>query len=822
MGNNEFWKEPLEQIYSRLKCGLEGLSQREAEERLKAYGLNSLKPQARARGLILFFSQFKSPLILLLIGSALLSFFLGDRADSSIIFAIVILSGLLGYFQERGAINALEKLLQLVESKASVLRDGHEVEICLREVVPGDILILRSGDIVPADSVLINEKNLFVEEAVLTGESSPVEKNPGDPLFMGTIVSSGAGTAVVVVTGKETEYGHISESARFRPPKTAFELGVQKFGYFLMIITAILVALIFLVNVLLHRPILESFMFSLALAVGLTPQLLPAIISVNLSHGARKMAQKKVVVKRLASIENFGQMNVLCTDKTGTITMGKITMDCGVGVDGNPSDKATLYGFLSARFQTTYANPLDQAILAKVNFETDQWNLTGEIPYDFNRKRLSVIFGDVLIAKGSVPQILEVCNRFEGPDGSVESIDGQREKLERYFEDKSAAGFRTLAVAYGEGQEEENLIFLGFLHFFDPIKPDVAKVVADLKEKGVQLKIITGDHHSIALHVGQLIGMSRTHMITGDEIQNMTDSHFEKMVLEKNIFAEINPNDKEKIILAIRKMGLVVGYLGDGVNDVSALHSADVSIAVESGADAAKQTADIILLEKDLSVLKNGIEEGRLTFANTMKYVFMATSANFGNMFSMAGASLFLPFLPLLPKQVLLLNLMTDFPEMAIAKDKVDADIVHRPLKWDIRFIRHFMILFGLISSIFDYITFGVLLYILKADEQLFQTGWFVESVVSAALIVFAIRTRHSLFSSRPAPLLAFSIFAVVLVVLCLPFMSFIPFFGFVPLPPIFYLTLAMIVGLYILSVEIAKRFFFAKTLNSEIVSKRS
>ncbi len=808
MGKNEFWKEPLEKLYERLKSRPEGLSSLEAEERLRVIGPNSLQPPKRGKQLILFLSQFKSPLIWLLIAAAFLSFFLGGHTDASIIVAIVVLSGLLGFFQERGAVNALEKLLQLVENKASVMRDGKEIEISLEKVVPGDIIALRSGDIIPADCVLIDERQLFTEEASLTGESAPVDKNRGDPLFMGTVISSGAGTAIAVVTGRATEYGHVTQRARFRPPETAFEIGVRKFGYFLLIVTLILVAMIFVINIFFHRPMLESFMFSLALAVGLTPQLLPAIISVNLSHGARKMAKKRVVVKRLAAIENFGQMNVLCADKTGTVTLGKIGLDRTVNADGKESEKVAFYAFLSAHFQTTYANPLDRAILEKVNFDVGEWQLTGEIPYNFERKRLSVVFGSLLIAKGAVPQILKVCSRVEWSDGAVTSIDEHRDRLEKAFEEQSAAGFRTLAVADGEGDREEDLIFLGFLHFFDPLKPEIAQAVEELKRKGIQLKIITGDHHSVALHAAQAIGMAHTHLITGSEIQSASEEELRRIVREKNVFAEIEPNEKEKIVLALRKGGHVVGYLGDGVNDVTALHSADVSIAVDSGADAAKEAADIVLLEKDLSVLREGVEEGRLTFANTLKYVYMATSANFGNMFSMAGASIFLPFLPLLPKQVLLVNLLTDIPEMAIASDRVDPDIVHRPLKWDLCFIRRFMLVFGLISSGFDYLTFGVLLYFLKAHEPLFQTGWFVESVVSATLIVFAIRTRHSLFSSRPARLLAFSVLAIAIGVLFMPFVSF---FGFVPLPPIFYATLAGIVALYMASVEIAKRFFFHK-----------
>ena len=742
---------------------------------------------------------------MLLIGAAILSSILGGRTDAIIIGIIVVLSGLLGFFQERGAVNSLEKLLQLVAVRAMVLRDGKEVEIPLEEVVPGDLLILNAGDLVPADCTLVEANHLFVNEATLTGESGPIEKESQNPVYMGTTIASGVAKAVVTATGRTSKYGNIIERTRFKPPQTAFELGVSKFGYFLLLVTLILTGAIFIFNVVLHRPILDSFLFALALAVGLTPQLLPAIISVNLSHGARKMAQKKVVIKRLASIENFGQMDVLCTDKTGTITLGKIELDRAVNIRGEPSDKVGLYGFLNAHFQTAYTNPLDQAILDHGNFDAGEWKRIGEIPYDFSRKRLSVLFEGFLICKGAVPQILSVCDRVEMPDGSVVSLEEQRAEIERYFIEQSEQGFRLLAVAYGQGSEENHLILAGFLFFLDPIKPDIAQTVEKLKTKGIQLKIITGDNRFIAAHIAKAVGFPDAHLITGDQLGE--DLH--KVVKEKNVFAEIEPHQKELIVLALRKAGHIVGYLGDGVNDVAALHSADVGIAVDSGADAAKEASDIVLLEKELSVLKDGVVEGRTTFVNTLKYVYMATSANFGNMFSMAGASLFLPFLPLLPKQILLTNLLTDFPEMAIASDSVDPERVVRPVKWNLPFIRHFMIIFGLISSVFDYATFFVLLYLLHADERLFQTGWFVESVVSATSIVLAIRTRGPLIHSKPGKLLLFAVLATIALVLFFPYTPLASLFGFVPLPLFFYATLAGIIALYILSVEIAKRFVF-------------
>lgn len=807
--------QTIDEIYAKLNSRRTGLSSAEAAERLKVYGPNSLKAPTRGRGFRLFFDQFKSPLILLLIGAALLSFFLGGKTDALIIFSIVLASGLLGFFQERGALNALEKILQLVETKVDVLRDEKEAQVGIEKIVPGDIVLLRAGDVVPADAVLIEANHLFVDEAALTGESVPVEKSQDGEIFLGTIVASGMAVAIVVRTALNTKYSQIAERIRFRPPETAFEHGVKKLGYFLLEVTLMLVIGIFALNIYLQKPIIDSFLFSLALAVGLTPQLLPAIISINLSHGARRMAKKQVVIKRLPSIENFGQMNVLCTDKTGTITEGKVKLDRATDYSGKQSERVAFYGLLNSHFQGGYLNPLDLAVQEGVKADLSSWKKIAEIPYDFIRKRLSVQFThedkEILITKGAVPQILSVCDRVELEGGIIAPIDLHREKIEGYFNQQSEQGFRTIAVAYGEKGVEQALIFLGFLTFFDPIKPDIVQTVDDLAKKGVSLKIITGDHRSVALHVAKALNFHHTTLITGSELRTTSDSALLHVVRAKNVFAEIEPNQKERIILALRKSGYVVGFLGDGINDISALHSADVGIAVDSGADAAKEAADIVLLEKDLSVLSTGIEEGRKTFANTMKYVYMATSANFGNMFSMAGASLFLTFLPLLPKQVLLTNFLSDFPEMALATDSVDPSAVKRPIKWDFKFIRRFMLIFGLISSIFDYLTFGILLHWYGADQTLFRTGWFIESVVSATLIVLALRTRGLFWRSRPGRLLLIAVAAVVGGTLLLPYTGLGDLFNLSPPPASYYGILAAIVGLYFLSVEVAKHFFFKR-----------
>ncbi len=811
-----FWDQKPQEIFEELGTRASGLTRPEVAERLKRYGPNRLKPKKKTGTLFLLINQFKSPLILLLLGAALLSFFLSGTADASIIIGIVLVSGLLGFVQEKKASNAVEKLLDMVRVTSEVVRDGAIVELQRDDLVPGDIVILNAGDLVPADCYVFEAKDFFVDEATLTGESFASEKGTGMPIFMGTHAVTGQAKAVVVTTGKATEFGHISERLRMHVPETAFETGVRHFGYFLMGVTLCLVAAIFLINVYLARPVLTSFMFALALAVGLTPQLLPAIISINLAHGARRMAQKKMIVKRLSSIENFGSMDVLCADKTGTLTEGVVELKEALDGEGKASEKTLLYGALNATFQTGYANPID-TVLAKVNHgRKEGWEKVDELAYDFERRCLSILVrkgGDaLLITKGAFASVLADCTQIEIA-GTVASIEPQKQKLQELFEKFGNEGHRVIAVAYRDcdgmttmtKDSEKELTFLGFLLFFDPLKPDIAETIKKLNKRKVALKIITGDNRIVAMHVAKQLGLSADSVIVG------SDPRLIAQVNEKDIFAEVHPDQKQEIILALRKSGHIVGYLGDGINDVAALHAADVGISVDSAADAAKEAADFVLFRKDLSVLLQGIDEGRRTFANTLKYVFMATSANFGNMFSMAGASLFLSFLPLLPKQILLTNLLTDVPEMTIATDRVDHELEAIPQRWDIKFIRRFMITFGLISSIFDYMTFGALIFVLNATPEEFQTGWFVESVLSASMIVLAIRTRQSIFKSRASPYLTAAVFGIMICTALLPYTPLAAIFGFIPLPLYFYAMIAVILGLYLFTVEVAKKIFFKK-----------
>jgi P-type Mg2+ transporter len=827
----------------QLQTTPKGLTNDEAGKRLKRYGSNLLKPKKRSDAPTLLIAQFKSPIILILIFAGGLSFFLGDALDSLIILIIILISGLLGFWQERGAANAVEKLLAIVQTKGTVLRSGNQEDIPVEGIVPGDIIVLNAGDLIPADSLIVDSKDLFVNEASLTGETYPVEKSPGvlapetplsqrtNSLFMGTNVVSGNAQAVVVGTGSRTEFGKVSERLKLRPPETEFEHGVQHFGYLLMEVTLVLVVATFAINVYFERPVLESLLFSLALAVGLTPQLLPAIISINLAHGAKKMAVQKVIVKRLDSIENFGSMNVLCSDKTGTLTEGVIKVQSIVDLNGNASEKALLYAFLNATYQTGFTNPIDQAIRTDEEIQTHHFDLSNyrkedEVPYDFIRKRLSVLVSKddgataLMITKGALQNVIDVCSSSETSDGTIVEISAVRKSIQQRFEDFSSKGLRILGIAYrniGSSRliakdDEANMTFLGFLVLFDPIKPNIADTLDELKQLGISLKIITGDNRLIASVLSEQIGLPRARIITGPDLRNLSDEALLGSVNDVDTFAEVEPNQKERIILALKKTGNVVGYMGDGINDASALHAADVGLSVDSAVDVAKESADIVLLEKDLGVLVQGVREGRKTFANTLKYIFMATSANFGNMFSMAGASLFLSFLPLLPVQILLTNLMTDFPETTIGTDNVDSEMVERPRRWNVNFIRNFMLLFGPLSSVFDYATFGVLLFVLQSPVDLFRTGWFVESVVSASLIVLVVRSQRPFFKSKPSKYLLITTLAVVAAAVIFPFTPLGALFGFSPLPPSFLLAMAAIVALYMISADIAKGIFYRRT----------
>ena len=834
VSEQSFWTDSVADLIQQLGGSDEGLSSLAARERIREVGANRLHARPRATAAMLLLHQFASPIVLLLIGAALLSGLLHDSTDAWIILTIVIASGLLGFWQEYDAANTMEKLLAVVELKTVVLRDRRATSIPIDQVVPGDVVELSAGSGIPADCRVMESRDLFVNEATLTGETFPVEKlvaelPPDTPLahrcnvlFMGTHVVSGSGRALAVGTGRQTEFGRISARLRVRPPETEFERGVRHFGVFLMEVTLVLVVSVFAVNVYLEKPVTDSFLFALALAVGLTPQLLPAIISVNLAKGAKGMAAKKVIVKRLAAIENFGSMDVLCSDKTGTLTEGRVQIRSAVDASGAESERVLFYAFINATFQTGFVNPIDAAVRAHCQFDVGKWRRIDEVPYDFTRKRLSVFATDgrrrLLVSKGAFETMLGICSAAD-IGGTPVPISEAESQIRQRYEQLSSEGSRTLGVAVRElpdatvvsRDDERDMTLLGLLVLHDPVKPDALRTVSALRALGVALKIVTGDNAQVALHVARQVVMREPVVLTASDLRATGDDALPLRAARTDVFAEIEPNHKERIIRALQRAGNVVGYMGDGINDAPALHAADVGVSVQGAADVAKAAADIVLLEHDLGVLEQGVREGRKTFANTLKYVFMATSANFGNMLSMAGASLFLPFLPLLPKQILLTNLLTDIPELAIGTDRVDALWIERPHRWSVQFIRRFMLTFGALSSVFDYLTFGVLLWVMDAGQQEFRTGWFLESVISATLIVLVVRTRGRAIGSLPSKPLMVATAAVICVTLALPFSPLAPVFGFASVPTWFVAVMVVIVLTYVASTELTKQWFYRR-----------
>jgi len=832
----KFWTRPPELLWQDLHSSPRGLSQAEAEQRLESYGENVLKARQELTPFKLFLNQFKSPIVLILIFATLMSAFLQDWPDAIIILVIVFGSTLLSFFQENNAHNAADKLRSQLTIKSLVLRDEQKISLPIEQIVPGDVVILSAGSMVPADAVVIEAKDFFVNQAVLTGETYPVEKFPGftadkasltertNMVFMGTNVRSGDATALIVTTGSRTAFGQIAARLNIRPPETEFERGIRHLGYLLTEFMLVLVLAIFALNVYFKKPVLDSLLFSVALAVGLTPQLLPAIININLSKGSQLMARLGVIVRRLEALENFGSMDTLCTDKTGTLTLGVVKLDNIMDIQGNPDRQPYRYAYLNAYFQAGMANPLDDAILAYQSLELTGVDKVDEIPYDFVRKRLTVVVREngqlTMLTKGAFEEVLKICTRAQlGTDSKP--IDPQlTNAIHNLYQGWSEQGFRVLGVAIkpvGDHSgnftraDELEMAFVGFLLFFDPPKEGILTTIQDLEQLGVQLKIITGDNRLVARHTAQSIGLNISGVVTGDQMDNLRDTALLYAVQHNNIFAEVDPTQKERIILSLKKAGQVVGYMGDGINDAPSLHSADVGISVENAVDVAKEAADFVLLKNDLEVLRQGIIQGRKTFANTLKYVFMATSANFGNMFSVAGASLFLSFLPMLPKQILLINFLTDLPEMTIASDRVDDALIQRPHRWDVGFIRRFMLVFGPLSSIFDLLTFGVLLWIMHADQALFHTGWFIESVLSAGLVVFAIRTRIPFIKSHPSWTMLLVTLVVGVIALLLPYSPLANLLGLKPLSLPILGMIAGIVILYFISAEFLKRWFFQR-----------
>jgi Mg2+-importing ATPase len=822
-----FWKFDKDYWYQTLQSSENGLTQTSVDK------IHNLSPEHRhsksqlRKDLILFIKQYKSPLMLLLIGAVFLSAFLGDPTDGTIILLIVLSSGTLSFVQERNAGRVVEKLQSMIALKSMVVRDGQAREIFSNLIVPGDILIFQAGDMIPADCLILESNELHANEASLTGESFPVRKISGvldektelakrtNCLWEGSSIISGSGKALVIAIDEDTIFGSIAESVSVST-ETEFEKNINDFGFFLMRITLVLSLFILIVNLLLHKGVIE---FALALAVGMAPELLPAITTIAMSAGADRLLKKKVIVKKLSSIQNLGEVNLLCTDKTGTITEGTISVSIVVDSLGVESEYVKKLAVWNAQFETGYVNPIDVA-LRNIKIESAPLpEKLGEIPYDFIRKRLSILVytgkENFLITKGAFKEIISICTKVRLSDSSIEPVELYRKFLEQQFLQFGENGFRTIAVCEKiitansiSKEQETQMVFAGFILLNDPVKPGIEAAINELAKLEVQLKIITGDNQNIARSIAKNIGITAPNILIGRDLLSMSTEALIMRVRETHIFAEIEPQQKEQIIQALRK-SYTVAYLGDGINDVSAINAADVGISVENAVDIARSAADIVLLEKNLMVLVEGMKEGRKTFANTLKYILINTGSTFGNMFSVAAASLILTFLPMLPKQILLTNFITDFPYLSIASDNVDEEQIAMPGKWDLKLIRNYMIIFGIHSSLFDLITFLVLLYVLKAPEARFQTAWFVESVLTELFILFIIRTRKNFFKSKPGKyLILLSLLGTVLT-LSLPYLPWASTLGLVPLPIMNIAVMLTIVTVYILSADILKVWFF-------------
>ncbi|TGL52222.1 magnesium-translocating P-type ATPase [Leptospira meyeri] len=833
-----WWLNSLNETLLYLETNTTGLNKEDAIIRLQKFGANLFLDRKKKPLWKQLLTRFRNPLILLLLFASGVSAFMGEISNFLIITVLVFFSVVLDFFQEHKAGKAADHLRQSVSVHTTVFRDGHTIDLPVAQIVPGDLVLLSAGDMVPADGRVLDAKDFFVKQAILTGETYPVEKHPGElnsdanditeasnAVFMGTSVISGSAKVLVTNTGLNTAMGAIADKLTITPPPTSFEVGTEKFGILIMRMTILLVLFVLLVNAILLKPWLDSFLFAVALAVGLTPELLPMVISITLSRGAIMMAKKKVIVKQLSSIQNLGSMDTLCTDKTGTLTEAKIKLEKHVNLNGETNERVLELAYLNSFYETGLKSPLDEAILEHEEISVNDWVKIDEVPFDFERRRVSVLLDHsktkkrILIVKGAPEEIIRLCTNYETEIEVVQSIDNTGlDKIRTTYKSLEKEGFRVLGIAWKEegiehqhavvGDEAE-LTLSGFAAFLDPPKESAKFALSALSEIGVSVKIITGDSDLVTQHVCSELQIPIQGILTGKEVDVMDDSALKVHVESTNLFCRMNPSQKNRIILALKQRGHVVGYLGDGVNDAPSLHSADVGLSVDSAVDVAKEAADMILLDHDLHVLYDGVLEGRKTFGNIMKYIMMGTSSNFGNMFSMAGAALFLPFLPMLPTQILLNNFLYDLSEVPIPLDEVDQEELKVPRVMDIGFIRNFMLTIGPISSAFDFLTFYVMLNVLNANEALFQTGWFVESLCTQVLVIFIIRTRGNPIKSKPNGLLATVSLSIAAIGAFLPFTSIGSYLGLIPPPMEFYAILASMVVVYLIVVESVKRLFY-------------
>ena len=836
MSQRPFWNEPVASVLEGVGSSEAGLSAAEARARLKRIGPNEPAPPRRFEALRELGAFLLNPLVLILLVASAVSAAFGQVVSSVIIVCMVLLSVGLNVSQTYRSQAAAQRLRDRVGQRATVLRDGRGQEIPAREVVPGDVVRLSAGDLVPGDGRLLSCKDLFLNEAALTGESLPREKNasaePGPAtsltdaptaVLQGTSVVSGLCEAVIVLTGPRTEFGQVASRLAGRGPQTEFERGTRQFGMLILQVVLLLVLFVFLVNALVRHNPLESFLFAVALAVGLTPELLPMIVSVTLASGAVRMAQKGVIVKRLAAIENFGSMDILCSDKTGTLTVGKISVALHVNARGEEDEAVIRLAALNSTFQTGLKSPMDEAILRHEHPDAARYRLRDEIPFDFQRRRMSVVVEDggerLLVTKGAPESVLPACGTLELA-GALAPLDGAaRAGVEALFRSLSAGGYRVLAVAYRPVPDqaaysiadERELRLVGFAAFLDPPREGVGDTLAALKADGITVKIITGDNELVSQCICGQVGLDADQIVLGDAVERMSDPALAAVAERTQVFARVSPMQKSRIILALRSRGHVIGCIGDGINDAPALRSADVGISVDTAVDVARDAADIILLEKRLDVLHDGVVEGRRSFGNIMKYVLMGTSSNFGNMLSMAVASLFLPFLPMLPLQILLNNFLYDLSQVPIPSDRVDATYTLKPKRWNVAFIRRYMLVIGPLSSIYDFLTFAVMLGVFHADERLFRTGWFIESLATQTLVIFVIRTAGRPWQSRPGAGLALGVCACAATGAIIPFTPLAPWLGFTPPPPLFFAILVLMVVTYLGLVEVVKRWFYRR-----------
>lgn len=819
----------LAALLDRVSASRSGLSSSEAESRSKSAKTRPAQGSHARSVLVEFLRAVFSPLTLILLFSAAAAAFLGQVGDAAIVITIVTLSAGLNFWQTFRSARAVRSLQQSIAPTACVLRDGVAKQVLRQELVVGDVVRLAAGALVPADARIIEARDLHVQQSALTGESLPVEKIGVEGLpaiigaespclvYLGTSVVSGSGTAVVFATGSDTAFGDIVERLAARPAETEFERGTARFGMLILETVVFLVLFILVVNIGLGRNAMDSLLFSVALAVGLTPGFLPMISTVTLAQGAVQMSREKVIVKHLPAIQNLGSIDVLCSDKTGTLTAGTMSLSSALDALGEPSERALTLGFLNSHFETGMESPLDAAILEQTVAGCEGFEKTDELPFDFERRRVSVVVRRLgenqLITKGAPEGVLDACSRFEHDGLDVLLDDAARSRCLATFSALSEQGFRVLAVAtkrvdQAQGftvADESDLTLVGFLTFADHLLDGVTETLSRLREDGVQVKVLTGDNELVTRYICARVGLDADDLVLGSELERLDAAALAQVAESRQVFARVSPAQKHRIIGALKARGHVVGFLGDGINDAPSLHAADVGISVAGAADVAREASDIILLERRLDVLHRGIIAGRESFGNVLKYLLMGTSSNFGNMFSMAAAAIFLPFLPMLPTQILLNNFLYDAAQITIPTDRVDPIYVRRPQRWDIGLIRRFMLLIGPVSSVYDFLTFFVLLKVFHYDERSFHTGWFLESLATQTLVLFVIRTARRPWSNRPSKALAMTTLAVVVVGLVLPYSPLAGTFGLKPLPPVYFAFLAFIVATYLSLVELVK-----------------